>query len=162
HWDRLYRVLEAQRDAAPPAERERVLARMAEVAGHGLADQGQSIQLYEQVLQKNPRSEPAFTALEGLYEAAARWSDLGDLLKRKQAFTVDPREIVRVSDKLGRVQAEHLQQPDEAVASFKAVLDRDPRHKAALESLRDIYEKQGKTDDLVTMLRRLIPVQDDQ
>lgn len=162
YWDKLYRILELQREVAPPNERERVLARMAQVASHGLSDNSQSIQLYQQVLEKNPRSEPAFLALEGLYEDAERWQELGDLLKRKLSFTVDPREIVRLNDKLGRVLFEHLDGLPEAVTAFKAVLDRDPRHKHALESLRDIYEKLGKTDDLVTMLRRLIPVQDDQ
>jgi tetratricopeptide (TPR) repeat protein len=162
HWDRLYRVLEIQREVAPPAERERVLARMAEVSGHGLSNQSQSIQLYQQVLEKNPRSEPAFAALEGLYEEASSFTELSALLQKKLAFTVDPREIVRLNDKLGRVLFEHLDQTEPAVTAFKAVLDRDPRHRHALESLRAIFEKQGKTDDLVTMLRRLIPVQDDQ
>ena len=162
HWDRLYRVMEMQREIAPPQDRERVLARMAQVAGHGLSDQTQSIDLYQQVLEKNPRSEPAFLALEGLYEDTQRWQPLTELLKKRLSFTVDPREIVRLSDKLGRVLFEHQDQLDEAVVAFKAVLYRDPRHKHALESLRDIYEKLGKTDDLVTMLRRLIPVQDEQ
>ena len=162
HWDRLYRVLEIQRDVAPANDRERILARMAQVSSQGLSNSDQSIQLYQQVLEKNPRSDAAFLALEGLYEDARRYEDLADLLKRKLGFTVDPREIVRLNDKLGRALTEHLNRDDDAVVALKAVLDRDPRHRRALEHLRDIYEKQGKTEDLVTMLRRLIPVQDDQ
>jgi tetratricopeptide (TPR) repeat protein len=160
-WDRLYRILEAQRDAAPPGERERVLGRMAQVSAHGLSNSDQSIQLYREVLERNPRSEQAFLALEGLYEEHKLWDELVDLLKRRLAFTVDPREIVRLSDKLGRTLHTELHRPDEAVAAFKAVLDRDPRHRKALEHLRDIHEANGKTEELVTMLRRLIPVQDD-
>ncbi|MCE7973865.1 MAG: hypothetical protein DYG92_05980, partial [Leptolyngbya sp. PLA1] len=74
---------------------------------------------------------------------------------------VDPRELVRLNERLGRVLFERLQKPDDAVPYFKAALERDARHKGAMEALRDIFDQTGKKDDLVIILRRLIPLQED-
>src|SRR5207248_3072648 len=50
--------------------------------------------------------------------------------------------------------------PDEAIAPFKAALERDARHLGALEALRDIYEALSRHEDLVTILRKLVPLQE--
>jgi hypothetical protein len=89
-----------------------------------------------------------------------RPADVKDLLVWKLQFTIDPRELVRLNDRLGRVLMAELKAPEEAAAAFRAVLERDPRHKGALEALRDIYDELGKRDELVLVLRRLIPIQE--
>ena len=55
---------------------------------------------------------------------------LKDLLASKLKQTVDPRELVRLNDRLGRVLFKMLQRPEEAIPFLKAALDRDARHKA--------------------------------
>lgn len=157
--DKLYRALEAQRPLLTGPERERVTARLAEVAATGLNDPNRAIALYQELLEKNPRSEAASLALEGLFEDTSRWQDLSDLVRKRLSLTVDPREITRLNDKLGRTMA-RLGKAEEAIAGFKAALERDPRHRRALESLREIYEIQGAWEELGTVLRRLIPLQD--
>lgn len=159
--EKLFHVLEVQRDLADGPERERVLARMATVSGESLGDVDNSIGLYRELLEKNPRNDQAFEALTGLLDKAGRHQELKELLLWKLQFTVDPRELVRLNERLGQVLLTHLDQPEEATAYFKAALERDARHRGAMEALRDIYERTGKTEELVTMLRRLIPLQED-
>jgi golgin subfamily B member 1 len=159
HHQRLFEVLATQRELVHGQEREQITGRMAEVAALGLQDSTRAIGLYQELLKLNPRSEAAFVALEGLYEDTSRWQDLSDLLRKKLSVIVDPREITRVNDKLGRAMA-RLGRADEAIAGFKAALERDPRHRRSLEALREIYELQSSWEDLATVLRRLIPLQD--
>jgi tetratricopeptide (TPR) repeat protein len=159
--EKLFRVLEAQRELVQGPERERVLARMATVSGEGLGDVESSIRLYRELLEKSPRNDQAFEALAGLLDRANRAEELKELLAWKLQFTVDPRELVRLNERLGRVLFERLGQAEAAVPSFKAALERDPRHRGAMEALRDIFEKLGRVDDLVIVLRRLIPVQEE-
>ncbi len=159
--EKLYRVLELQKDLVSGPERERILGKMAMVSAEGLADVGHSIELYRELLEKNPRNEQAFTALDKLLEKGGRFEDLKALLEGKLRITIDPRELVRLNERLGRVLAEHLGQAEEAIGYFKAALERDARHKGALDALRAIYEQAGRRDDLVIVLRRLIPLQDD-
>ncbi|MGA9522845.1 MAG: tetratricopeptide repeat protein [Myxococcaceae bacterium] len=161
HADHLYRVLEHQRDRVTGAERERVLGRMAQVSAESLSDVGRSIEIYRDLLAKNPRNDQAFSALEVLLEKAGRAEELRALLETRLGHTIDPREIVRLNARLGWVIWKLAGNAEEAVPYFKAALERDARHRGALEALRDIYEATERTDDLVIVLRRLVPLQED-
>lgn len=158
--DKLFETLKAQRELVTGPERERVLAKMALVSAEGLSNVDNSVSLYRELLAQNSRNEQAFEALAQLLEQAKRHEELRELLAWRLQFTVDPREIVRLNDRLGRVLMADLDRPEEAVAAFKAVLERDPRHKAALEALRDLYDKLERREELVLVLRRLIPLQE--
>ena len=159
--DRLFAALRIQRDGATGAERERILASMVKVSAEGLADLEASIELYSELHARNPRNDQAFAALEQALEKAERWEDLRALLAGRRAQATDPREQVRLDGRLGGLLYRKLGRPEEAVAPLKSALERDARNRAALETLRDVFAELGRRDDLVLVLRRLIPLQDD-
>lgn len=159
-WDKLYAILKLQSERATGPERERVLVRMAQVSAEGLGDSEQAITLYRQVLAASARNEVAFSALEVLLEKVGRPEELRALLAERLAQTLDPREVVRLNERLGRVVFRLLRQPEAAVPYFKAALDRDPRHREVLDTLRELYEGTGQAEELVGVLRRLIPLQE--
>jgi tetratricopeptide (TPR) repeat protein len=159
--EKLFRVLEAQRDLVQGPEKERVLTKMASVSAEGLSNVDNSITLYRELLEKNPRNEQAFDALSTMLDRADRTEELRELLAWKLQVTIDPRELVRLNERLGRVLSERLNRPEEAIAYFKAALERDARNRGALEAVRDIFEKLGKKEDVIIVLRRLIPLQED-
>ena len=152
-------ILEIQQELATGPERERVMVKRARVASEGEDAEG-SIALYRELLEKNPRNEQAWLALEALLERTGQFEDLRELVSRRLATAVDPRELVRLNERMGRVLATMLDRPEEALPFFRAALERDPRNRPALESLRGLYEKLERRDDLVTTLRRLIPLQE--
>ncbi|NPC73068.1 tetratricopeptide repeat protein [Corallococcus exiguus] len=158
--EKLYAILKLQSEKVSGSERDRVLGKMAQVSAEGLSDLGRSIDLYRELLAKNPRNEQVFTALESLYERAGRPQDLREMLEGRLAITLDPREVVRLNERLGRVVYRLLKQPDAAVPFFKAALDRDARHRGVLDTLRELYDETGQREELVGILRRLIPLQD--
>ncbi len=157
----LFQNLGAQRSCAgDPAAKERVLARMAALAAE-LGRLDESVALWKELLQARPRHEEALAALEELYESLERWSDLAQHLRVRVQATVDRREIARLNDKLGLVLRTRLGDPGQAIQSYKAVLDTDPRNRRALEALRDIHAAQGDLEALVAVWRRLVPLQED-
>ncbi|MCY1021687.1 tetratricopeptide repeat protein [Pyxidicoccus sp. MSG2] len=158
--EKLYAILKLQADKVTGAERDRVLGKMAQVSAEGLSDLGRSIDLYRELLAKNSRNEQAFAALESLYERADRPQDLRELLEGRLAVTLDPREVVRLNERLGRVVYRLLKRPEEAVPYFKAALDRDARHRGVLDTLRELYDETGQSEELVGVLRRLVPLQE--
>ncbi|MFL5318877.1 MAG: tetratricopeptide repeat protein [Myxococcaceae bacterium] len=158
--NKLYGVLKLQQELVTGPERERVMAKMAQISAESLDDVEHSIEIYKELLAKNPRNDNAFNALEGLLEKGKKYDELRTLLSNKIGQTLDPRELVRLNDRLGRVIHKLQGKAEEAIPYFKAALERDARHRTALESLRDIYEQLGKKDDLVIVLRRLIPLQE--
>jgi tetratricopeptide (TPR) repeat protein len=160
--DALLEVLSAERKAAEPAARERITTRMAEVAA-ALGRDAEAVDLWREVLREKPRSEQALAALEVLLERQERWSDLAEVLRTRipQAQIQDRREAVRLQEKLGRLLARRLGDPAQAIRSFQAVLEGDPRNRGALEALRDLHAEQGDRESLAQVYRRLVPLQED-
>jgi tetratricopeptide (TPR) repeat protein len=159
--DKLFENLAAQRElAGDAATKERLAARMAQVATE-LGEADQAITLWNEVLAVRPRHDQALAALETLYEKRERWQDLAQLLRTRISGTLDRREVARLNDKLGWLLGTKLGNADQAIQSFKAALESDPKNRRALEALRDIYAAQGNSEELVGIYRRLIPLQDD-
>ena len=158
--EKLFVILKHQQGLTQGPERERILGKMARVSAEGMGDVGNSIELYRELLAKNPRNDQAFAALEKSLEQTERYQELRELLQGKLATTLDPRELVRLNDRLGTVIFRSLKLPEEAIAPFRAALDRDARNKGALDSLKEIYEALGKREELVAVLRRLVPLQE--
>ena len=159
--DDLFQVLGAQRAAtSDPQGKERVLAKMAALAAE-LDRLDEAVALWKDLLQARPRHEGALAALEELYERLERWQDLAQHLRLRVQATVDRREIARLNDKLGAILGARLGDLAQAVASYRAVLDTDPRNRRALEALRDIYAAQGDAEALGGVYRRLVPLQED-
>ncbi|HEX6240020.1 MAG TPA: hypothetical protein VFZ61_03975, partial [Polyangiales bacterium] len=98
--------------------------------------------------------------LEGLLEQSGRHEELRKLLADRLAQTLDPREVVRLNERLGKVVYRLLKQPELAVSYLKAALERDPRHRGVLDTLRELYEETGPAEELVGILRRLVPLQE--
>jgi tetratricopeptide (TPR) repeat protein len=157
----LLRVLAGQRAAAAdPASRERVLPKLAALAAElGRADE--AVGLWKEVLAQKPRHEPALAALEELYERLERWPELAQHLRVRLSSTVDRREVTRLNDKLGWLMGAKLGDAAQAIQSYKAVLDADPKNRRALEALRDIHAAQGDLEGLAGAYRRLVPLQED-
>jgi tetratricopeptide (TPR) repeat protein len=155
----LYANLESQRRADAPG-RERILPKLAQVAG-ALGRHAEAVDLWREVLVSKPRHEPALAALEGLLEKLERWQELAEVIRARVQISADRREVTRLNDKLGWLLGTKLGNAAQAVASFKAVLDSDPRNRRALEALRDIYASQGDRESLAGVYRRLIPLQED-
>ncbi len=161
-WKELLAVLEQEQQLTPEGQaKDRLTAHIAEISSAHLGDDQRAIQLWSELLQKNPRAENALNGLETALERQGKWAELAEFLKRRLNATVDPREITRLNDKLGSVLGLHLGKADEAIQSFKAVLERDPRNRRSLEALRDIYAARAEREELAGVLRRLIPLQED-
>jgi len=157
----LYRNLDQQRGAPGDAgQKERVIVKLAGLAAE-LGRTDEAVALWRELLTQKPRHDQALAALEELFEKAERWGDLAAHLRVRLSATVDRREIARLNDKLGLVLGTKLGDMGQAVSSYKAVLDSDPRNKRALESLRDIYAAQGEQEALAGVYRRLVPLQED-
>jgi len=156
--EKLLGILVAQRHVSGTAD-PRLSLRIGELA----AEVGQddvAIEHLREVLAAEPRNEPARDRLEALYESGGRWEDLAALLRGRIAQSLDPRELGRLHEKLGCLLRDRLEDPAGAVASFRAVLDRDPRNAAALGALRELHAQSGDVEALAGVLRRLIPLQD--
>jgi tetratricopeptide (TPR) repeat protein len=159
--DELFVVLQSLAEHAEGSELKEVLVRTAALSADHFGRRDEAIETYKRLLELEPTHAKAHAELDRLYELEERWTDLVQLLERQLKAARDEREVSRVSRRLALIRGTRLGNVDDAVESWTSILRRNPSDVEALEALRKIYRSGARWDDLVTILRKLIPLQTD-
>jgi tetratricopeptide (TPR) repeat protein len=147
-------LVELEREASPGPARQGLRLRLAQAA----TNPGVAIDYYRSVLDEEPNHAGAQESLTDLLEAEGRWPELVELLERRLEGGVGGRAETALRRKLAMVRATHLDDVDEAIASWREVLQGDPNDREALQALTELYRKTEQWGPLVQGLRTLIPL----
>lgn len=167
-WKELADVYEATLPHLDGDAKLELMLKSAEVQRDRIADRAEAIRLYERVLGEHAESEPALRALSELDETEGRWPELVEVLTTLADVTPNYDEKKELYQRIGRVQEEHLQDLDAAVAAWNQSLDLDERDKAVLQELErlhiarrdwhaliEVYDKDALLDPTVEVQRRV-------
>ncbi|HTP28973.1 MAG TPA: tetratricopeptide repeat protein [Anaeromyxobacteraceae bacterium] len=179
---RLYRRQNAHRDlcgalrrqaevVSSPAARKDLLLEVATVMEEHLSDREGAMDAYRQILAIDPDDPNALRLFGRLLGAAERWDELVLVLGREVAVAERQPSLVaeaaELQFRLGRIRQQRLTDMAGALQCFRDVLERVPRHPAALSALEEmakaggtgaaeaacllepIYEKEGEYGKLV-------------
>ncbi|MBI4817185.1 MAG: tetratricopeptide repeat protein [Deltaproteobacteria bacterium] len=142
--------------------KERVAASLRLAKLHRAAGtRERAILLLEAVAAAEPAHRDAILGLEQLYDEVGRYQDLAKLLERQLEATRDEREVTRLQRQLGLVRGTRLGEVDEAVRAWRQVLRKNPTDVDALDAMRAIYQSAERWEDLIAILKKLIPLQTD-
>ncbi len=115
--------------------------RIADLHEARLEEPHEAIDIFGRILDMLPEDGAALDALDRLYEEHARWSELAEVLVRKMALQQeDPEGLGALQFRLGQVQQHQLFNIEQAIATYKAVLDRDASSLAPREALVALLE----------------------
>ncbi len=131
-----------------------ILSRLAHVYENQLRDAARAEEAYLSVLSIEPTDSDALAALDRIYEQGSMWPELADILMRRIGVTTATDEIIELYFRVGRVQAEALENSAEAVKAYQAILENDSRNKRALESLERVYFGNEQWQDLFEIYQR--------
>jgi tetratricopeptide (TPR) repeat protein len=131
-------------------ETHRVIAEIAREIG----EKDLSKRHYNEVLQINPEDMPAIDALVSMFEEDGELDPLQMMLKRKAEIVQDIATKVELALRAGQILFEKLGRNEEAVKTFKWLLDFDPSNMRAIEALESLFEKTEKFEELVEILTR--------
>lgn len=147
--DLLDRRIELEEDAEA---RKALLLQVCALNEDVLADVDGAIASYRQVLDVEPGSEQAFSALERLYEVADRWADLESLLAQEYGYAEDPQRTADLQFRRGQLLAERLKDADGAVDLFTEVLSQDETHSGALAALEALLDNADQRQRVAAIL----------
>lgn len=148
-WPELTKVLDVELQSLQDPHARAVLAyRLGEVYEEGMNDTDRAIGAYEQALRAVPDYRPAVDALARMRATARAWQKLVDDLERESTATRDPLLATAALMRQGEVWADELKEPRRAIASFEAVLSREPAHLGALLALEPLYRRIGAWESL--------------
>ncbi len=155
-WTDLLDIL--QRKAAissDPQLQEHLLAQMAFIQDEMLGDPQSAIRLHAQILELDPTSQTALTALDGLYERQSMWSDLADNVSRQLSLTDDAEQQLALMLRLGALRETRMNAPEAAIEIYREILERDPHNTEALAALERLLVRPEYQNQIAEILEPL-------
>jgi tetratricopeptide (TPR) repeat protein len=122
----------------------------------------QAAELYETALQLDAGATIAVQALKRLYYGQRRWRDLIRTLEREAQLALSPSLKASALYRAARIQAEHLDNRDDAIRLLEHARSLQPRDPLILGELARYYEAGQQLQALAETLEALIEAADDE
>lgn len=159
-YDDLSRLLERLVDLAEsPAERSKLRLELATLNEERFQAINTAVDLLRAVLDEEPGHSEAVVRLSVLYEKEQRDEELADLLSDQISAARDRGDTqaeLTFQVRLGEVYDARLGDRDRAIDAYKSVLERDSRHRGALEALARLYQAANASQDAAEVLEQLL------
>ncbi|MEZ4459655.1 MAG: hypothetical protein R3E66_07960 [bacterium] len=154
----VYEIILSHRDSVEGRQPYQLkLARLHETE---LGDVGSAFSWYAAAYSESPEQDAIVEDLERTAGAANRWADVVELYKSALTGDLELELIESTRLRTGRVLSEELNELDEALTYFQAVLAVDDENQVALSATADIYRRGARWDDLMAVYQRQIELTD--
>lgn len=129
--------------AATPRQRINLYERKSGIYDEEFLDHENAAAALESVLGIDAAHEGALSQLVRHYRALARWEDVVALYEKNLGIVTDDARRVDLLLAMGRVLVEQIGSPERGRQSYEKVLEIDPHHAGALESLASVRAQTG-------------------
>ncbi len=123
-----------------------------------LADPGQAITAYQNVLALEPSNGVAMRALETLYEKTEQNDQYLAILDTRLAAATADSERIAIYERIATAWEERFGKLDRAAQAYERILAIDPRNTAAHHLLARMHQQAGRYDLLVVAYRNHVAV----
>ncbi|MEY4515470.1 MAG: hypothetical protein RLZZ450_7592, partial [Pseudomonadota bacterium] len=137
-----------------PQEEADLSERTARIYDEVLALPERAEPFYRRVLTFDPGSDSAYQGLRELYTTRERWEELKGLYGERIAHTADPQQRLELLLQVCFLYEEILDDVDQAIASYEAVLELDPGHVTSRRALERLYTRAERWRALVSLFER--------
>ncbi len=134
-----------------PSEEQELSARTARLYDEVLAQPEKAEPYYKRVLANEAANEAAYEGLRELYTTRERWDDLKLLYGQRIEHTPDPAQRLELLLQVCFLHEEILDDVEQAVASYEAVLALEPEHTTSRRALERLYARAGRWRSLLEL-----------
>ena len=161
-WPEMLEVLEMHLDVAS-TERERadVLSQIAALQEEEFRKPELAAIRLEQVIEIDPTNLGAFDALARCYQKQQQWHELITCLDRFVQMVDDRPRKIQLLMWQGQVLSGQLQDHERAMDAYLAIIELDPQHIAALESLAKLYDRLDDSANAIEFMTRVAELTSD-
>jgi tetratricopeptide (TPR) repeat protein len=131
-----------------------LLQRMAQLAEEQLMDHERAFELYALAVSFDTANEESLSSLERLGMALGKWAEIAQLYSDELAHVEDEEERVQLGMRVAQIYEVQLEDMDNAVARYRAVLELVSDNHAALGALDRVFSMTERWADLVGVLER--------
>ncbi len=116
---------------------------------------------YTQVLALDPSDAEALHALDALFMRTERWTDLISVVERRVELAHDAPAREALYAQMALIYDEKLGRPEDAVASYRKVLELEPSSTRALAALDALFTRQKMWSELADNLEAQLALASD-
>jgi len=149
-YDTAIKLVEQQRSRA--YRLADLYARRGQLQLQYLGQPGEAAASYLRVLELDPETDTAQTALERIFSAQSDWAGLIDAYERRAELVKDDVKRVEVLRRAARVAAAKLKDAVEAARLYQRLHSVDPTDSEGLDALERHYERTRDWEKLVGVL----------
>jgi len=129
--------------SATPRQKIKLCERIAGIQDEEFLNHEKAAEAYEAILQIDGAHEGALSALVRHYRALDRWEDVVQLYDKNLRIVSEDKRRIELYMAMGRVLVDQVGSPERARKAYEKVLEIDPDHGAALESLAHVRAATG-------------------
>ena len=147
-------LLERRADSSADDDRTALQLRLAQLYEHSFRDQTAAIDMFRQVLSRDPDNEVANAELDRLFEATGAWDDLIVLLLSKVGQASDEAQR-GLLERVAEVQDSQRGDEDAAIQIYERINSDLGADERSLRALADLYERKESWTKVTDTLERL-------
>ncbi len=156
-WNDLIGVLTRKGEASDdPAEKVSLYMRVANLWIERFANYNQATEPLERVIAIQPDNGEALSQLKEIYRKKRAWGHLFDVLSKEAELATDPETRLAHKLELAKLAGERLHRHADAIALWKEVLEHDPNHVEAVDSLEKLAEREKDWPTLAEVTERRV------
>ncbi len=129
--------------SATPRQKIKLYERIAGIQDEEFLNHEKAAEAFEAILLIDGAHEGELSALVRHYRALDRWEDAVQLYEKNLRIVTDDARRVELYLAMGRVLVDQVGSPERARKSYEKVLEIDPNHAGALESLAHVRAATG-------------------
>jgi tetratricopeptide (TPR) repeat protein len=153
-WDELLDVLDRQAQAAEEvSEQLAIKHRIGELIVERLDDPARAVDVYRDILDRDPMDEGALGSLERIHTSREDWAALQEVLMWRLE-RLEGEERVPIFQQLATLSLERMESVDDAVSYYHQILSVSPSNEEALTNLEATLRRSERWYDLVEVLKR--------
>jgi tetratricopeptide (TPR) repeat protein len=135
-WKDVISVIEKRIEQTTDAQRtEALYAQMAGIYDQALGQPGDAVVCYRKVLELDPTSITALSALDALFTRQKMWTELAENLESQLQLAATDEAQLGLMLRLAALRESEMGQIDVAIEGYRAVLERDMQNQAAFSAL---------------------------
>jgi tetratricopeptide (TPR) repeat protein len=152
-------------------ERAELGLRLGQLLNEKLDRRAEAIDAFRRVLEDDAQNLLAIDTLARLHEAESQWSYLLEVLRQRLELTTETHERIALTHRIAKVLEDKLSETEEAIETYRAVLELDANHEPAIaallslgenaewralteQTLEPVLRAQGRFEDLAVVLAR--------
>src|SRR5262249_11207375 len=151
-YERAIDKMKGNEDALP------LMSVVARVQEHDLGETDKALETNRRILALRPDDPQAIDALERLYLAKQRYTDLLAIYDKKLALISDPTAKKDIQLKIGQLYEDEIGDDGKAIAAYRAILKESGDELPALATLHRMHERKNEGPELADVLERELAV----